>query len=331
MDRIKLKISSKDWLYIILIGAIFGFLISLLFLFVDKAIRGFSTVLFSTSSAIIVSFFAFIFISISNEVILPRVKEKFWYLISFTFSFLAGFLGFFASYYLFKDSGFELIKYISDYWIYISIITGFLTFLIGLILHQFISMKHKNESINNEILKNKIKALENELNPHFLFNALNSISELIYIDKTKAEKATLDLSKFLRNAINKDSLVTLKTELEMVKTYLEIENIRFDNNIKLEVDLSEKNEDIMVPKFSIQLLVENAIKHGYISKQLDIKIKTNSKKIIVTNNGKVSENITFGTGLNNLKRRLQLLKVGNLDYKIESANMCFIIHLKESK
>ena len=184
-------------------------------------------------------------------------------------------------------------------------------------------MKYKNESINNEILESKIKALESELNPHFLFNALNSISELIYIDKQKAEKATLNLSKFLRNAINRDSLIPLKTELDMVKTYVGIENIRFDNNIKINIISNIKDKEIIIPKFSIQLLVENAIKHGYNSKKLNIEIKIDFNTIIVSNDGKISESLAFGTGLSNLERRLILLNVGKLSYSIENNKMEF--------
>ncbi len=329
MDSVKLKISYKDWLYIILIGALFGFLISFLFLFLDKSLLAIGTVFFSTCSAISISFFAFIFITLSNELILPKVKEKFWILISFIFSFLSGFLGFCFNYYIFSQTSFQIIEFISEFWLYISIISGFLTFLIGLILHQFIATKYKNESINSEILESKIKALESELNPHFLFNALNSISELIYLDKQKAEKATLDLSKFLRNAINRDSLIPLKTELDMVKTYVGIENIRFDNNIELIIISNIKDKEIIVPKFSIQLLVENAIKHGYDSKKLNIEIKIDNDTIIVLNNGKISEKLIFGTGLTNLERRLALLKVGTLSYNTENNKMNFIINLGE--
>jgi LytS/YehU family sensor histidine kinase len=189
-------------------------------------------------------------------------------------------------------------------------------------------MKYKNESINTEILNTKIKALENELNPHFLFNALNSISELIYIDKEKAEKATLDLSKFLRNAISQDSLIDISTELGMVKTYLEIENIRFEDKITLNVNIEAQNESIQVPKFSIQLIVENAIKHGYTGDKLDIDINVSSNKIEISNNGKLSENIKYGTGLSNLMRRLQLLNIGELENKTKNEKMIFIINLK---
>jgi sensor histidine kinase YesM len=328
MDSVKLKISIFDWVYIIIIGAFFGFLISLFLYFLNTELRELITIVFSTSSAVFISLFAFLFISLSNDLILPNVAERFWYIISFVFSFLSGFLGFIFSYYIFSLGEFSIINLIRPYWLYIAVIIGFLTFLIGLILHQFISMKYKNESISNEILESKIKALENELNPHFLFNALNSISELIYLDQKKAEKATLDLSKFLRNAITRDSLIELDAEIKMVETYLKIENIRFDDNIKLEINIDEEYKKIQIPKFSIQLLVENAIKHGFNSKELNINISSSKDKITVSNDGILNEDISFGTGLSNLKKRLQLLNIGSLSHKKENIKMIFIIDLK---
>ncbi|TLP37503.1 sensor histidine kinase [Arcobacter arenosus] len=329
MDRIKLKISKKDWLYIVFIGTSFGFLISWFFYFLNEEFKNIYTVLFSSLTAFCISLFSFVFITISNDFILPKLKEKFWYLISFIFSFLSGFLGFSFSFYLGSFFKIEIVEFISAYWFFISIIIGFLTFLIGLILHQFVSMKHRYENINSQVLETKIKALENELNPHFLFNALNSISELIYVDKKDAERATLELSRFLRNAITKESLIPIKTEIEMVKTYLNIENIRFENNIELNVELNEDDENILVPKFSIQLLVENAIKHGYNRNRLKIDILVSSKEIIIINNGKLSQRIKYGTGLNNLDKRLDLLNVGRLSHQVDGSNMKFIISLKD--
>lgn len=328
MSNVELKISRLDWLYIIIIGAFFGFFISFFLFLINNNLKEFSTILFGTTSAISISLSAFVFISISNDLILPRISEKFWYLISFIFSFLSGFLGFVISYAIFSFTDFPIINFLKPIWIYISIVIGFFTFLIGLILHQFISMKYKNESIKNEVLDSKIKALENELNPHFLFNALNSISELIYIDQKKAEKATLDLSKFLRNAITRDSLIELENEIKMVETYLKIENIRFDNHIKFQTNISEEFEKMQIPKFSIQLLVENAIKHGFNSQELNIDITIKDNNIIVSNDGILSESVNFGTGLSNLKKRLELLNIGNLSYKKENAKMHFIIKLK---
>jgi sensor histidine kinase YesM len=256
------------------------------------------------------------------------VNKRFWYLISFIFSFLSGFLGFSFSFLLFSLGDFKILHIISAFWIYISITIGFLTFLVGLILHQFISMKYKNEEIKTQILETKLKALENELNPHFLFNALNSVSELIYQDQKKAENAVIEISKFLRNAINKESLITLETELSMVKTYVNIENVRFDEKIVLNIENFSEFKNTKIPKFSIQLLVENAIKHGYLGKTLNIDINFSKDKIIVQNDGKIANIVKFGTGLSNLQKRLELQKVGNLTFEMLDDKMLFIIELK---
>lgn len=331
MQSVELKITSKDWIYITIIGAFFGFFISLCFYFLSYDLQNISTIVFSTVSAIFISLFAFFLITISNKFILPKVKQKFWYLISFIFSFLSGFLGFSFSFLLFSFGDFKIIYILSSFWIYISITIGFLTFLVGLILHQFISMKYKNESIKNQILETKLKALENELNPHFLFNALNSVSELVYQDQKKAETAILHISKFLRNAINKESLITLETEVSMVKTYVNIENIRFDEKIVLNVADYSDFKNIKIPKFSIQLLVENAIKHGYLGKILNIDIKFSKDKIVVQNDGKIADIVNFGTGLTNLQKRLEIQNVGDLSYNILEDKIQFIIELKDKK
>lgn len=328
MQTVELKIAPKDWLYIIIIGSFFGFFISLCFYFLSYDLQNISTIVFSTSTAIFISLFAFFLITVSNKFILPKVEKKFWYLISFIFSFLSGFLGFSLSFILYSFGDFKILHIISPFWIYISITIGFLTFLVGLILHQFISMKYKNEEIKTQILETKLKALENELNPHFLFNALNSVSELIYVDQKKAENAVIEISKFLRNAINKESLITLETELSMVKTYVNIENVRFDEKIVLNIENFSEFKNIKIPKFSIQLLVENAIKHGYLGKVLNININFSKDKITVQNDGKIANIIKFGTGLSNLQKRLELQKVGNLSFEILNDRMLFVIELK---
>ena len=329
MQTVELKIARKDWIYITIIGAFFGFFISLCFYFISYDLQNVSTIIFSTATAVFISLFAFFLITVSNKFILPKVNQKFWYLISFVFSFLSGFLGFSFSFLLFSFTDFKILHIISPFWIYISVTIGFLTFLVGLILHQFISMKYKNESIKNQILETKLKALENELNPHFLFNALNSVSELIYQDQKKAEIAVIHISKFLRNAINKESLISLETEISMVKTYVNIENIRFDEKIVLNLADFEEFKNIQIPKFSIQLLIENAIKHGYSGNILNVNLEFFKDKIIVSNDGKISTNIKYGTGLSNLQKRLEIQKVGSLSYEIRDDKMQFIIQLNK--
>jgi len=326
MQEFELKISFLDWVYIVVIGALFGFLLSLFFYFLNDKFQDSTTIIFGTFSAISITIFSSLFISLSNNYILPNISKKFWYLVSFGFSFLSGSLGFLFSYFFFYSLGFYITSFIEPYVWYLTFIIGALTFLVGLILHQFISMKYKNEYIKNEILQSKLKTLENELNPHFLFNALNSMSELVYIDQSKAENSILNLSKFLRNAISKESLILIEDELSMVETYVDIENIRFEDNIVLEV-IHKDTFFIKIPKFSIQLLVENAIKHGYKKEKLCIKIEVLKDIIIVSNNGTKATKILFGTGLTNLQNRLRLLEVGCLEYCNKSNNMKFKIHL----
>jgi sensor histidine kinase YesM len=313
MNAVELKISKKDWIYISTIGTLFGFFISLFFYFLNDKFANQLTIVFGTITAFIITLFAVVFISLSNNYILPSVNKRFWYFISFIFSFLSGAIGFLFSYTLFYIFEISIINTIKPYSLYLTLSIGSLTFLIGLILHQFISMKYRNEHIKNEILDSKLKALESELNPHFLFNALNSMSELVYIDQQKAEQSILNLSKFLRNAIKTDSIIDINDELEMVKNYVNIENIRFDNRIKLHIhDINQNN--FKVPKFSIQLLVENAIKHGYENKELNIFIKIDDN-IIVSNDGRVTKSLKYGTGLKNLNNRLKLLKIGKLHFE----------------
>jgi len=331
MDNIELKINRVDWLYIIIIGALFGFFIALIFYFLTPSLQYASTIYFSVGTAIMIALFSSLLISLSNNYILPRVRHKLWYFISFIFSFSSGLLGFSLSFFVAHQLHLPIADLIAPWWLSISVTLGFLTFLIGLILHQFIAMKYKHEMVKNQTLQSRLKALENELNPHFLFNALNSMSELVYIDSKKAEDAILNLSSFLRNAINKESLIPLELELAMVKTYVEIENIRFDNKIELSVKVDEKIQQTKVPKFSIQLLVENAIKHGYLQKALKIEIQAKDRVIMVSNNGKITQNIHYGTGLSNLQDRLHLLEVGYLVHKVFKNTMQFQIKLKEEQ
>ncbi|MEV9526726.1 sensor histidine kinase [Aliarcobacter butzleri] len=327
----ELKISLKDWTNILIIGILFGFFQSLIFYFLNQNLQTFSTIIFSISTAFFITIFAIILITLSNSFILPKIKKSFWTILSFFFSFLSGFLGFILTYFIFSKFDIEVIIFISDFWLNISIVVGFLTLLIALILHQFVFLKNKNNQIQKEILESKLKSLENELNPHFLFNALNSVSQLIYIDKKKAEDAVLQLSKFLRNAINKESLVYLQNEIFMVQTYVNIENIRFDNKIVLHIDDYNDFKLIKIPKFSIQLLVENSIKHGYLGKELNIFITFENNLIKVSNDGKRNSNIKFKTGLSNLENRLRLLNIGELHFLIENENMTFCIILKDKK
>lgn len=180
------------------------------------------------------------------------------------------------------------------------------------------------------LMQSRLSSLETQLNPHFLFNALNSIAELIHIDSYKAEEAVLKVSSFLRNTMEERALIPLHQELEHVKAYLSLENIRFNNAI--EINIPQHIPMWEVPKFSIQLLVENAIKHGWdeLNGTLSINVEFDSDKrdIYVSNNGKAITSDRFGIGLNNLQQRLLFLCHGQISVSSFDPP-CYVIHIGE--
>ena len=127
--------------------------------------------------------------------------------------------------------------------------------------------------LNLEKLKTRaeLDALQAKINPHFLYNSLNSIASLVHEDPEKAEEMTLLLSKLFRHSTGRDGqlFATLADELEMVQTYLQVEQVRFGNRLTFSVEVAEPAlNDLKLPQFLLQPVVENAIKHG-IAKRAD--------------------------------------------------------------
>ena len=313
MYNIALHIKKKDWLYILIIGVVFGMLLSSLgyglfeFSLFDGAIFG---VILGFS----ITLFSLIFISNMNKRILPNLKEVYWLPLSILFSFLSGFLGTFVGVFVAQNISIEIIPAFKSSLGAISVAIGILTYIVGALLYRFVKMRNQKDVIDNEYVQSRLRSLETRLNPHFLFNALNSIAELIHEDPNKAEMAVLKVSSFLRNTMNETALLSLRDEINNVRDYVELENIRFSQKIKLHV--KENIPAFKVPKFSLQLLVENAIKHGFnnLNENLNIWISFDekAKKIVVKNDGDSMKSLKFGVGLNNLKQRIELLCRGSV-------------------
>ncbi|MBA0885079.1 sensor histidine kinase [Flavobacterium undicola] len=152
----------------------------------------------------------------------------------------------------------------------------------------------------------EVKMLQSQINPHFLYNALNSIASLAHTDADKTEKMALSLSDLFRHSINqKEKKVnTLGDEIYLVRNYLEIEQIRFGDRLNFNIDVESDLLEVEIPMFILQPLVENAIKHG-ISKIegqgeiiLKVKKKDNSILISVQDNGPdFPEGLVSGHGL----------------------------------
>lgn len=174
---------------------------------------------------------------------------------------------------------------------------------------------------HNEI---ELKNLRSQLNPHFLFNSLNSIRALIDIDPIQAKTNVTKLSSLLRKSLilGKEQLVSLKEELAIVQDYLDLEKVRFEERVTVIQEHDPKLEDLQIPPFIIQTLVENAIKHG-VSKRIEggtIWIKSSQLDdvivISVENEGKLDASSEKGIGIENTIRRLELQYQGKAKFSL---------------
>ena len=172
----------------------------------------------------------------------------------------------------------------------------------------------KLEANTKEVELNKLKS---QLNPHFMFNSMNSIRALVDEDPKKAKVAITQLSNILRNTLmmHKNKFITLEEELVLVKDYLELEHIRFEERLNFNFDINPNTLTLNVPPMMVQTLVENGIKHG-ISKYPEggsisiITLKNeNSFEIEIINTGQLNTSIKShsGVGVENTTNRLELL------------------------
>ncbi len=177
----------------------------------------------------------------------------------------------------------------------------------------------------------ELKTLKSQLNPHFMFNAMNSIRALIEEDPNNAKIALTKLSNILRYSlkIERNETVKLESELKTVEDYLLLESIRFEERLKYKINVEPDALQIEIPPMMVQTLVENGIKHG-ISKVaeggsicLDIKIKDSKLIIDIKNTGTIKEDSlsnTKGYGISNTIQRLRLLYGEEAGFKISNIN-----------
>ena len=162
----------------------------------------------------------------------------------------------------------------------------------------------------------ELKMLRSQINPHFLFNSLNSISSLTITDPEKARDMIIRLSDFMRYALSKkdEQPVTLRSELENLRLYLDIEKVRFGDRLTTEENIESKCLEIKMPVMLLQPIYENAIKHGVYESTECVRINTSVSckegylEIIINNNYEPTPlaRIGTGTGLENVARRLEL-------------------------
>ena len=175
-------------------------------------------------------------------------------------------------------------------------------------------------TLENQLSNAELNALRLQLHPHFLFNTLHTISSLMEINIKSAQKIVSKLGILLRTLLDKErrDFIALHEELNFIKSYLDIEQARFHDRLRILYDIEEDALDIPVPTLILQPLVENAIKHGFSKQTGSVEIALIAKKtsrqlhLIVRDDGKGSEYqmetlLQSGIGLKNVNERLELL------------------------
>lgn len=199
------------------------------------------------------------------------------------------------------------------------LVATIITFIVTLAFHTFYFYKAYNENRVKEqkviagTANAKFESLKNQIDPHFLFNSLNVLSSLIEENPENAQRFTTSLSKIYRYVLEqKDKeLVTLEEELSFAKTYMNLLKMRFENSISYELPENYDYPEGKVVPLSLQLLLENTIKHNVVSEQkpLHIKIYIEDNYLIVENNLQKKEVLQDrkGVGLQNIVDRYALI------------------------
>jgi two-component system LytT family sensor kinase len=193
--------------------------------------------------------------------------------------------------------------------------------------------KERENALQSSALANRaqLEMLRYQLNPHFLFNALNSIRASVDEDSTRAKRMITQLSEFLRYSLLHESAskIPLREEMEAVRNYLAIEKIRFEDKLAIEFDVETRAENFKVPCFLLNPLVENAIKHGLQTSPKPLKIKISARVeagrllLEVSNTGNLQENPSRdgnGIGLKNVRERLEKLSDENGKFELLQEN-----------
>lgn len=217
------------------------------------------------------------------------------------------------------------------------IVSIVITFVVTLAIHAIYFYKAYQE---NKVKEQKIiagtasaqfESLKNQIDPHFLFNSLNVLSSLIEENPESAQKFTTSLSKVYRYVLEqKDKeLVSVAEELQFAKTYMNLLKMRFENSITFEIPEEYSNEEAKVVPLSLQLLLENCIKHNVVSeaKPLHIKISIENNQLVVANNFQKKEVLSDrkGVGLQNIVSRYAILTDRNV--KVQEDNQSFKVFL----
>jgi LytS/YehU family sensor histidine kinase len=224
---------------------------------------------------------------------------------------------------------FNIIYTFRDLFTGIIVISG-MSFIKALYDKQ--SVKNENQKLQNEILRGQYESLKNQISPHFMFNSLTAIKELIDQNGADAKLYVSHLSLVLRYTLSsiESKSKCLYEELEVAESYMHLVKIRFGSSINVETNVDYTYKNFTLPPLAIQTLLENAIKHNEISKKnpFIIRIETSSNQSLSITNTvreKVTKEFSSGLGLSNLSKQYHYL--AGKDITITNKNNEFRVEL----
>ncbi len=190
------------------------------------------------------------------------------------------------------------------------------------------------ENLKKENLQSQLEGLKGQVNPHFLFNSLNSLSSLISEDPEKAERFLDEMSKVYRYLLrtNEEGLTTLDSEMQFIQSYFHLLKTRYGDGLDMETKIDEHYMNYQLPPLTLQMLVENAVKHNMILKNNPLKIlimTTNSGKLIVSNNLQRKDRMVSSNkvGLTNIVNKYRLMKKEEISVRDDGKEFAVIVPL----
>lgn len=192
----------------------------------------------------------------------------------------------------------------------------------------------EKESLKQQAIQHEFDALKNQVNPHFLFNCFNTLSSLISEDKQKAEVFLNELSKVYRYLLrnNEDGLSTVENEIKFIRSYYGLLNTRHGEALRLTIDIDKRYHAYLLPSLTLQLLVENVVKHNMLSRShpLVIEIFTTAGNKLVVNNNLQRRTVKAPSnrvGLENIKAKYELLNQPGFQVIEDGKNFTVVLPL----
>jgi len=191
---------------------------------------------------------------------------------------------------------------------------------IGLWEAIYIINKYKESLAEKEMIEKmgteqEFENLKNQVNPHFLFNCFNTLSSLIEIDRNQAEVFLDELSKVYRYLLrnNEDGISTVENEVKFINSYYQLLKTRYGDGLNMNIEIDKRYYPYLLPSLSLQLLVENAVKHNIVSKQQPLMVEiftAAGNKMVVNNNlqKKQQKEKSTNIGINNIRSKYALMK-----------------------